>query len=130
MTYDVLILGSGIAGLSTALAAAPRRVAVLTRGQLGEDGASRWAQGGIAAALGDDDSPALHARDTLAAGLQRNDADAVARLTGAAAAAVAWLERLGACFDRDEGGNCGWVAKRPTPERASCTRRVMPVGPR
>jgi len=104
MTYDVLILGSGIAGLSTALAAAPRRVAVLTRGQLGEDGASRWAQGGIAAALGDDDSPALHARDTLAAGLQRNDADAVARLTGAAAAAVAWLERLGACFDRDEGG--------------------------
>jgi L-aspartate oxidase len=104
MHYDVLIIGSGIAGLSTALAAAPKRVAVLTRGALGEDGASRWAQGGIAAALATDDTTALHARDTLLAGQHLNDTSAVQRLTAAAAEAVHWLDAQGARFDRDRNG--------------------------
>jgi L-aspartate oxidase len=104
MKYEVLIIGSGIAGLSTALAADSRRVAVLTRGVPGEDGASRWAQGGIAAALASDDSAALHARDTLAAGQYHNNGHAVQRLTGAAAEAVHWLDTLGARFDRDRHG--------------------------
>src|SRR5690348_5302976 len=104
MHYDVLIIGSGISGLSTALAAAPKRVAVLTRGALGEDGASCWAQGGIAAALAGDDTPALHARDTLLAGQHLNDSSAVGRLTSAAAETVHWLDALGARFDRDRSG--------------------------
>ena len=102
--YDVLILGSGIAGLSTALAAAPKKVAILTRATFGEDGASRWAQGGIAAALGTDDSAALHARDTLAAGQYLNDGDAVRRLTEAAPDVVHWLHDIGTHFDLASDG--------------------------
>lgn len=104
MHYDVIVIGSGIAGLACALAAAPARVAVLTCGAFGEDGASRWAQGGIAAALAPDDSPSLHARDTLAAGAQLNDAAAVRRLADGAPVAVHWLDRLGVAFDRDGAG--------------------------
>ncbi|MDE2177180.1 MAG: L-aspartate oxidase [Xanthomonadaceae bacterium] len=99
--FDVLVIGSGAAGLATALAAAPRRVAVLTPGPVPAlDGASRWAQGGIAAALAADDSPQLHAEDTLAAGAGLSDPEAVARLTAAAPELIAWLQTLGARFDR------------------------------
>ena len=99
--FDVLVVGSGAAGLATALAAAPRRVAVLTPGpEPAVDGASRWAQGGIAAALAADDSPRLHAEDTLSAGAGLNDPAAVARLTAAAPGLIAWLQTLGARFDR------------------------------
>ena len=52
MHADVIVIGSGVAGLSVALAAAPRRVLLLSAGRLAVDGASHWAQGGIAAALG------------------------------------------------------------------------------
>jgi L-aspartate oxidase len=104
MQFDLVVIGSGIAGLSTALAAAPRRVALLTRGELARDGASCWAQGGIAAALGAGDSPASHARDTLAAGNQLNHAAAVTELTEGAAAAVRWLDDCGVAFDRSGDG--------------------------
>ena len=62
---DLLVLGSGIAGLSAALRAAGRgaRVTVLTKGELA-NAATNWAQGGVAAALAEPDSPALHRRDT------------------------------------------------------------------
>ncbi|MDQ2961484.1 MAG: FAD-binding protein, partial [Candidatus Dormibacteraeota bacterium] len=67
-TFDVVVVGTGIAGLVAALTAGPRaRVAVITKSSL-DDGATRWAQGGIAAALGHDDSPQLHFEDTIAAG--------------------------------------------------------------
>ena len=99
--FDVLVIGSGAAGLATALAAAPRRVAVLTPGATPAGaGASRWAQGGIAAALAADDSPQLHAEDTLMAGAGLNDPLAVAQLTAAAPATIDWLQPLGARFDR------------------------------
>ncbi|HEY1562127.1 MAG TPA: FAD-binding protein, partial [Caulobacteraceae bacterium] len=62
----VLVIGAGLAGLTAALATAPRRALVLTPDLLGEGCASSWAQGGMAAALADDDNPALHATDTLA----------------------------------------------------------------
>lgn len=104
MQYDLIVIGSGIAGLATALAAAPLRVALLSSGDLGQDGASRWAQGGIAAALGPGDSAAIHARDTCVAGNQLNNAAAVQALTGAAAAAVHWLDACGVRFDRDAAG--------------------------
>src|SRR5436853_7695120 len=66
--YDLLGIGSGIAGLVAALAAAPRaRVCVVTKAAL-DDGCSRYAQGGIAAAVAPGDSPDLHFSDTVAAG--------------------------------------------------------------
>lgn len=104
MHFDLIVIGSGIAGLSTALAAAPLRVAVITRGELARDGASRWAQGGIAAAMGPGDSPASHANDTLAAGNGLNDRAAVEALTRGAAEAVEWLAANGTGFDRTEQG--------------------------
>ncbi len=100
-----LILGAGLAGLSAALAAAPRGALVLSPGPLGEACSSAWAQGGLAAALSNDDSPALHARDTIAAGAGLVDEHAARRLTEAAAATVAHLAALGAPFDRDAQGH-------------------------
>lgn len=97
---DVLVIGAGAAGLSVALAAVPRTVRVLSLAEPARDGASTWAQGGIAAALGKQDSPALHAADTLAAGQHLNQPEAVARLTAAAAGVIDWLQTLGAHFDR------------------------------
>ena len=75
--YDYLIVGSGIAGLFTAVLAAEHgRVAVVTKGRLAQTN-TRWAQGGIAAAIADNDSPELHERDTLAAGAGLCDPEAV-----------------------------------------------------
>ena len=66
--FDVLIVGSGLAGLSAALHLAPtHRVAVLTKRGM-SDGSSAWAQGGIAAVLGEGDSFDAHVQDTLVAG--------------------------------------------------------------
>lgn len=104
MHFDLIVIGSGIAGLATALSAAPRRVAVITRGLLADDGASRWAQGGIAAAVGPGDSAAAHARDTRIAGNELNDDAAVDALTCGAAEAVAWLDACGVGFDRTAQG--------------------------
>ena len=64
----VVIVGGGLAGLSAAIELAPVPVLLLSRCELGSEVASAWAQGGIAAALGPGDSPALHADDTRAAG--------------------------------------------------------------
>ena len=76
---DVLVLGSGVAGLSAAvrLAGPGLRVGVLTKAELSQS-ATRWAQGGVAAVLGgDEDSTDLHLADTLAAGVGLCDTDAV-----------------------------------------------------
>ena len=100
---DVLVIGSGVAGLSAALAAAPRRVLVVTKTTFGS-GNSTWAQGGVAVALGDGDSPALHASDTVAVGVGLNDDDAVRVLTAEGPARARQLLALGARFDRDDDG--------------------------
>ncbi|HYE46555.1 MAG TPA: L-aspartate oxidase [Caulobacter sp.] len=100
----VLILGAGLAGLTAALAAAPRKVLLLSPTPLGEGCSSAWAQGGMAAALGPDDSPALHAADTIAAGAGLCDPEAVAVLTGEGPDAVRALAALGAPFDRTADG--------------------------
>jgi L-aspartate oxidase len=99
-----VVVGAGIAGLTTALSLAPEPVVLLAKAPLGLEAASAWAQGGIAAAVGEDDEPALHAADTLAAGDGLCDAAAVERTTGAAAEAVAELVRRGVVFDRDGAG--------------------------
>ena len=100
----VLIVGAGLAGLSAALAAAPRAALVLAAAPLGQGCSSAWAQGGMAAALSDGDAPDLHAADTIAAGAGLCDPDAVAVLTREGPAAVRRLAALGAPFDRDAAG--------------------------
>ena len=98
--YDVLVLGSGIAGLTTALHAAARGMStlVLTKGELSHS-ATRYAQGGVAAALEDPDSPDLHLADTLVAGAGLCDVDAVRALVTEGPARVRELAELGAHFD-------------------------------
>ena len=100
----LVVVGSGVAGLCTALAAAPRPVLLLGRGHQGEGSATSLAQGGIAAAIGPGDSIESHVTDTLVAGAFRNDGAAVRALVGAAPDAIAWLQGLGAAFDRDAAG--------------------------
>src|SRR5712691_10685028 len=103
--YDVAIIGGGIAGLSVALRLpASMRVALFTKGQLGESN-TRYAQGGLAVALGADDSPELHFQDTIAAGAGLCDETAVRILVEQAPAAVRWLMQMGVQFDRAQPGN-------------------------
>lgn len=102
---DVIVVGSGIAGLATALHArrAGRTVLVITKAQVNE-GSTRWAQGGIAAALADDDSPAEHLEDTLLAGVGLCDEEAVRVLVTEGPGAVRGLIQLGARFDTEPDG--------------------------
>jgi L-aspartate oxidase len=88
----------------TALELQPRPVAVLTKVPLGAEGSTLWAQGGMAAALGPDDSPALHAADTMAAGDGLCDAAIVDRFARAAPEAILKLARFGVRFDRKPAG--------------------------
>ncbi|HVF75367.1 MAG TPA: L-aspartate oxidase [Acidimicrobiales bacterium] len=106
---DLLVLGSGVAGLSAAVRAASAepglRVGVLTKADL-EQSATRWAQGGVAAVLGgDEDSADLHLADTLAAGAGLCDVDAVRVLVNEGPTRVNELIALGAVFDRDHEGH-------------------------
>ncbi len=101
---DVLVVGSGIAGLTTALAAARAgRVLVVTKTQL-DAGSTRWAQGGIAAALDPDDTAEEHLRDTLVAGAGLCDEAAVRVLVEEGPDRVRELVDLGAAFDLDPDG--------------------------
>ena len=79
----VLVVGAGLAGLVAALSLAPRPVILLAPAKIGEDAASAWAQGGIAAAVGPGDSAKSHASDTIAAGDGLCDPEAVGRIIGA-----------------------------------------------
>ena len=101
--YDYIIIGSGIAGLNTALLAANHgNVLVITKGRI-DDCNSRYAQGGIAAAIGPGDSPTLHQRDTLDAGAGLCDPAAVAVLTGQGPDSIASLIQWGVPFDTIHG---------------------------
>ena len=96
--YDVLIVGSGLAGLTAALQLAPtHRVAIVTKRQL-QDGSSSWAQGGIAAVLADDDSFEAHIQDTLVAGAGLCDWATTRFVVENAPASIAWLRALGVPF--------------------------------
>jgi L-aspartate oxidase len=102
---DVLIVGAGLAGLYASLEAAARGacVTLVTKGSL-QSSNSFMAQGGIAAAVADDDDPVLHAADTLAVGRGIADPAAVEVLVRDGIRRVADLERLGVVWDRDGAG--------------------------
>ena len=105
-TVDVVIVGSGIAGLTAALRLRDQvdRILVVTKDLLG-NGSTQWAQGGIAAALGPGDTPEQHEHDTLVAGAGACDLDAVRALVGEGAEAVQELIAWGTNFDHDPDGN-------------------------
>ncbi|MGH3035158.1 MAG: L-aspartate oxidase [Gaiellaceae bacterium] len=110
--YDVTVLGSGVAGLWAALCAASEcRVALISKGPLLES-TSCLAQGGIAAALGEDDSPSLHAEDTLRAGRGLCRSSAVTTLTEEAPARIVDLHELGVHFDEEPGLEGGHSRRR------------------
>ena len=102
---DVVVVGSGVAGLTAALhlRAAGLHVTVVTKVNI-DDGSTRWAQGGIAAVLDPLDTPAAHARDTLVAGVGLGDPAAVDVLVTEGPARVRELMRWGADFDRYPDG--------------------------
>ncbi|MEN2740060.1 L-aspartate oxidase [Microbacterium sp. X-17] len=121
---SVLVVGSGIAGITAALAAqrAGAEVVLATKGELAE-GNTRYAQGGIAVALGTDDSPALHAADTLTAGAGLADDAAVDVLVTEGPARVRDLLAAGTPFDRDEEGELVRGL-----EAAHSARRILHAG--
>ena len=101
ITAPAVVLGGGIAGLSTALSL---RGCVLVANEPIGGGASKLAQGGIAAALDGSDSPALHAADTLRVAAGLADPEIAALVTAAAPASIGWLRRLGVAFDLSHTG--------------------------
>ncbi|AZM54680.1 L-aspartate oxidase [Streptomyces sp. WAC 01529] len=102
---DIVVVGSGVAGLTAALrcSAAGLRTVVVTKARL-DDGSTRWAQGGIAAALGEGDTPEQHLEDTLVAGVGLCDEEAVRTLVTEGPDAVRRLIETGAHFDTGPEG--------------------------
>ena len=100
MDTDVVVLGSGAAGLSAALAARPVRDVVLVTKDALDAGSTNWAQGGLAAVLDPSDGIENHVRDTLEAGAGLCNEDAVRDLVKEAPTAISYLTRLGASFDQ------------------------------
>ena len=122
-SFHVLIVGSGAAGLTAALNLAEnRKVAVIAKGALGE-GATGWAQGGIAAVLEEGDSFEAHIRDTMDAGAGLNDPKVVEHVVGAAPAAIERLAELGVPFASGSEGR-RWHLTR---EGGHSHRRIVHV---
>src|SRR4051794_2977075 len=121
---DVVVVGGGAAGLYSALTAADAgsRVAMVSRKPLPES-SSFWAQGGLAAAIGPDDSPEVHVEDTLAAGRNACRRSAAELLAREAPGVVAELERRGVEFDRDPDGSLSLAL-----EGGHTRRRVVHAG--
>ena len=117
-SFDVLVVGSGASGLAAAVAArrAGASVALATKGSLQANNSSK-AQGGIQAALGEDDSPETHAEDVMRSSHDTADPALAAVLTSEAPAAIAWLEELGVAFTHEEDGGyrlarCGGATRK------------------
>ena len=117
---DILIIGAGVAGLYTTLKLAPRPVTIITARPLGKGGSTPWAQGGMAAAVGPDDTPNLHFADTMQAGAGLVDAEAASILVDGGQAAVDDLMALGVKFDTQADGSL-----KLGREAAHCRNRIV-----
>jgi succinate dehydrogenase / fumarate reductase flavoprotein subunit/L-aspartate oxidase len=117
LNVDVLVIGSGASGLAAAVTAhaSGARVALATKGSLQSCNSAK-AQGGIQAALGDDDSPELHAEDVWKSSHETADRRLVEVLTSEAPSAIHWLEERGVAFTRENGGyrlaRCGGASRK------------------
>lgn len=121
---DVVVLGSGAAGLSAALAARPVREVILVTKDTLDAGSTNWAQGGLAAVLDPNDSIENHLADTLAAGAGLCDENAVRTLVNEAPTAIRYLMELGAAFD--SGDSSDEIAL--TREGGHSHRRIVHAG--
>ncbi|MAM62018.1 L-aspartate oxidase [Maritimibacter sp. UBA3975] len=121
-TDRIVIVGAGMGALYAALALAPRPVLMISPESLGEGASSAWAQGGVAAAMAETDSPEAHALDTVTAGAGTVDSDVAAMVTRHAAEHIIDLTDFGTPFDRDAGGK--YVMSR---EAAHSAPRVVRV---
>ncbi len=119
---DIVIVGAGLAGLYTALKLAPLPVTVVAAAPLGEGASSVWAQGGIAAAVGEGDTAEAHAHDTIAAGAGIVDERVARTVAEEAGARVRDLLTYGVPFDRDLEGH--FVLSR---EAAHSAKRIVRV---
>lgn len=122
-TDRIVIVGAGMGALYAALALAPRPVLMISPESLGEGASSAWAQGGVAAAMDETDSPAAHAADTVTAGAGTVDPNVATMVTADAAAHILGLTDLGTPFDRDDDGN--YVMSREAAHSAARVVRVQ-----
>ncbi len=120
---DIVVVGSGIAGLTTALKARRAGTVLLVTKTVLDAGSTRWAQGGIAAALGPEDTPEQHLTDTLVAGAGLCDEEAVRVLVTEGPALVRELIDIGANFDLDNAGDLAL-----TREGGHLRRRIAHAG--
>jgi len=123
--FDTLIIGSGLAGFTLALnLARTQQVCIVTKQTL-KDGASGWAQGGIAASMSGEDTPEKHVQDTLIAGAGLCDEAVVRFVAEHAREAIYWLIEQGVEFTRDDNHDTGYHL---TKEGGHSTRRVVHSG--
>jgi L-aspartate oxidase len=119
---NILIIGGGLAGLFCALKLSPRPVTVMASASIGQGASSAWAQGGIAAAVAEGDTPEAHARDTVAAGAGLVDEAIALGIAREAADRVRDLLSYGVPFDKDLQGRL-----RVSREAAHSARRIVGV---
>ena len=121
-TSEIVIIGAGLAGLFTALKLAPQRVTIISAKPLGEGAASCWAQGGIAASMGQGDTPESHAEDTIAAGAGLVDPKIALSIAREAPDRIEDLLKFGVPFDRNLEG-----ALKLSREAAHSKKRIVRV---